>query len=200
MNSRWRLKPGWITMVIGWLVYKIIGWKVDGKIPDVPKAMLIVAPHTSNWDFPIGLMCSFLLKRELSWVGKHTLFKGIFGPFFRWLGGIAVDRRSRQNIVEQVVETFKKKTDFILVIAPEGTRKMADHWKSGFYHIALSANVPVLCGYIDYSRRKCGIGPLIHLSGNVEVDLGKIREFYARIKGKFPENQAPVTFANGSRS
>lgn len=163
----------------------IRGWRTQGVLPDTPKYVMIAAPHTSNWDLPIMLMMAFAMRADVFWMGKHTLFRGVFGPFFRWLGGVAVDRSKANNLVDQTIEVFRERERFALVIAPEGTRKLASHWKTGFYHIARGAGVPIALGFIDYRHKIGGVGPIFTPSGDLERDMAVIREFYADITGKY---------------
>jgi len=161
------------------------GWRTQGTLPDVPKYVMIAAPHTSNWDLPVMLMMAFVMRADVFWMGKHSLFRGIYGPFFRWLGGVPVDRRKSNNLVDQTVDVFRQRDRFALVIAPEGTRKLTAYWKTGFYHIARGAGVPIVLGFIDYRKKVGGVGPVITPSGDLEHDMAEIREFYADITGKY---------------
>lgn len=185
-------KPGKISYGIGWLYLKLSGWKLVGEMPDVPRSMLIVAHHTSNWDFPTGLALSFVMRIKAYWLGKHTLFKKPFGGFMRWLGGVPVDRQVAGSVVDQIVQLFNSKEEFIFVIAPEGTRRKVEHWKDGFYRIAAQAKVPITCGYLDYKRKTGGIGKIVMPTGNIKEDMQKIAEFYATVVGKIPEQQGEV--------
>jgi 1-acyl-sn-glycerol-3-phosphate acyltransferase len=170
----------------------LFGWKVRGAFPDVKKMVAIGAPHTSNWDFVLFLPLKVALHRRLTYLGKDSLFKGPFGWFFRWAGGIPVARGQRLNAVEQAVEYFKQRDELILVMSPEGTRKKTEAWRSGFYHIARGANVPVALGYVDYGTKTAGIGPTIMLTGDQEADMAKIRDFYRGIKGLHPEQFSTI--------
>ncbi len=162
----------------------VTGWRARGALPDAPKYVMIAAPHTSNWDLPVMLTIAFALRADVFWMGKHTLFRAPFGPLFRWLGGVAVDRRKSNNLVEQTIEAFRQRDEFALVIAPEGTRKLTAYWKTGFYHIARGAGVPIALGFLDYRRKTGGVGPVITPSGDIEEDMKAIRDFYADITGK----------------
>jgi 1-acyl-sn-glycerol-3-phosphate acyltransferase len=163
------------------------GWRVEGSLPATRKFVFIAAPHTSNWDLPFMIATAYVLQARISWLGKHTLFEGPFGWFMRALGGIPVDRRSRHNVVQQVAEHFHQSEELILGISPEGTRKKVEHWKSGFYHIAHAAQVPVGMGFLDFGRKVAGLGPLLTLTGDVRADMDKVRAFYRDIRGKRPE-------------
>jgi 1-acyl-sn-glycerol-3-phosphate acyltransferase len=174
---------------IGWIYLKIIGWCVEGKIPDIKKKFVIIAaPHTTNWDFPITLAITFVLKIKIHWMGKAAMFRWPFGTACRWLGGIPVDRSRSQNVVEQSVQAFKEMDNLIMVIPPEGSRKKVSYWKTGFYHIATGAKVPIVLGYLDYRRKAGGIGPTFYSTGDIEKDMHKIKAFYATITGKYQDN------------
>ncbi len=177
---------------IGRVIYKLIGWRVEGEFPRFPKSVVIVAHHTSNWDFAVGYPASLIYRIKGYWVGKHTLFKKPFGSLMRWLGGIPLDRTSSKNFVDQVIQTFDKHKELLLVIAPEGTRKRVDKWKTGFYYIAKGAKVPIICAFLDYKRKVAGFGLVIKPSDDEEGDMNKIREFYKSITAKLPENTGDI--------
>jgi 1-acyl-sn-glycerol-3-phosphate acyltransferase len=170
----------------------LFGWRVEGRMPDAPKCVLIVAPHTSNWDFPVMLALAVALRIKATWMGKHTLFRPPYGWIMRRLGGLPIDRTARNNVVEQAVEWFRTRDRLVLAILPEGTRKRTPYWKSGFYHIAKGANVPIVLGYADFERKVGGIGGVIMPSGDAEADMAMIRDFYIGMVGKRPEQFGPV--------
>ncbi|WP_196138076.1 lysophospholipid acyltransferase family protein [Aliikangiella sp. G2MR2-5] len=187
--------------MFAWLCRKILslfGWEIVGKPPEVKKYVAIVAPHTSNWDFFIFVLMKFGLRMKVNFIGKHTIFVGPVGWFLKKLGGIPVNRSASHNIVNEIVNAFKQREEMVFALAPEGTRSYRDHWKSGFYHIALSAEVPVQFCYLDAPTKKLGFGPLIKLTGDEEKDLASIRDFYHDKRGirqelfsdiKFKENK-----------
>ena len=162
------------------------GWRVDGALPETRKFVFIAAPHTSNWDLPFMLAAAYILGLQISWLGKHTLFQGPFGWFMKALGGIPVDRTSPHGLVRQVADRFQQADTLILAIPPEGTRKKVEYWKSGFYHIARSAQVPICLSFLDFGRKVAGLGPLIMPTGNVRADMDQVRAFYRDIRGKLP--------------
>lgn len=162
------------------------------ELPPDPRYVAIGAPHTSNWDFPVAILTMAALEMDARWVGKHTLFRWPFGPLMRALGGVPVDRRKSQNFVQQVVERMRSESEFVLVIAPEGTRSRTRRWKTGFYHIAHGSEVPIALGFLDFARRRAGIGGWFRPSGDLEADMTRIREFYADKTGKRPEQEGPV--------
>jgi 1-acyl-sn-glycerol-3-phosphate acyltransferase len=173
----------------GRLMLRIFGWKIEGEFPDLPKYVLIGAPHTSNWDFPVGIAICFARQQKVYWMGKHTLFWGPLGPISRWLGGIPVDRRKSNSLVEQIVQVYREHEQLVVAIPPEGTRKKVEKWKTGFYYIALGSQLPIVLGFIDFGRKVGGCGEVFYPTGDIEADMAKIRAFYAPIKGKNPENQ-----------
>ena len=169
------------------MVLKLFGWRAEGSLGGQPKCVLIVAPHTSNWDFPVMLLLAVALRLKVTWMGKHTLFRPPFGWIMRRLGGLPIDRGARHNMVEQAVESFRTHDRMVLAILPEGTRKRTPFWKSGFYHIAVGAHVPIALGFADYRRKVGGIGGVIVPSGDVDADMAIIRDFYSGIIGKRPD-------------
>lgn len=163
-----------------------IGWNIEGKLPDIPKFVMIAAPHTSNWDLPIMLSCGFLTRAKLFWMTKDSVFIGPFGMFLRWLGGIPIDRSQKNGVVGQCIEMFGNHDELILAVPPEGTRKKVRSWKSGFYHIAVGAQVPIALGYLDYKRCRGGVGGVFYPTGDYEKDIKEIQSFYADITPKYP--------------
>ena len=170
--------------MISRFILNILGWKTVNRDECRKSYLLIAAPHTSNWDFPMFLIVAFAEGLTAYWLGKHTLFKWPFRGLFRWLGGISVDRTKKTNTVQQCVEYFNSTKDMIIVNAPEGTRSRVHKWKTGFYHIATGANVPIAFGFIDYKKKEGGIAGLFHPTGDVDADIKTIRGFYADISGK----------------
>jgi 1-acyl-sn-glycerol-3-phosphate acyltransferase len=162
----------------------VTGWKLVMVAPVARRTVVIAAPHTSNWDMPMGLAIVFAFRLKVYFLAKHTLFTPPFGILLRWLGGIPVDRSKAHNLVDQAIELFSVHEDLVLVIPPEGTRKQVLHWKSGFYHIACGAQVPLSFGFIDYKRKVAGFGGTYIPSGNYGADLVEIQAFYAGITGK----------------
>jgi 1-acyl-sn-glycerol-3-phosphate acyltransferase len=171
------------------MLFKLIGWKMVGDFPAIDKYVLIAAPHTSNWDFPIGLAICFIGGKKVYWMGKHTLFRGPLGPLARWLGGIPVDRRKSNSLVEQMADVYQQSDKLIVAIPPEGTRKKVEKWKTGFYYIALQAQVPIVLGYLDFKTKSGGCGQVFYPTGDIELDMQEILRFYQGIQGKNPENQ-----------
>jgi 1-acyl-sn-glycerol-3-phosphate acyltransferase len=165
---------------------RISGWKVEGSLPPgCEKAVLIAAPHTSNWDFPYSLMVCFILRLNVYWLGKASLFRSVMRPIMMWFGGIAVERSKSNDLVAASAKALVAVQGPVqLMIPPEGTRSMTRHWKTGFYYIALAAKVPIVMAYMDYERKLAGLGPVFHPTGDIEADMVHIKAFYAPFKGK----------------
>ena len=164
----------------------IFGWRieVDGA-PNLPKIMLVGAPHTSNWDFVLTLITFYALSVRISWMAKHTFFRWPIKGVLAWLGGIPVDRTNRdEGIVDQTIKAFGTHDKLIVAIMPEGTRSKVRRWKTGFYHIAQGAKVPIVAVRFDYGRKVMGIGPTIEQSGDVAADMARIQSVFADIEGK----------------
>lgn len=171
------------------LLFKILGWKIEGEFPNTLKKYIVaVAPHTSNWDFPLGVMARSILRMENAhFLGKHTLFKPPFGWFFRWLGGQPVDRTKSHDVVQQVVDIINNHENFILALAPEGTRKKVEKLRTGFYHIAKGANIAIVPVGFDFSKKRVVISKPFYPTGNQDADFEFLLAFYRTMKGKNPE-------------
>jgi 1-acyl-sn-glycerol-3-phosphate acyltransferase len=165
---------------------KLTGWKIEGSLPpEASKSVFIAAPHTSNWDLPYTLMVAFALRLNVHWMGKSSIFQWPFGGIMRWLGGIAVNREQSTNLVAASAQAIQDADGPLqLIVPPEGTRSKAIYWKTGFYYIALTAKVPIVMAYMDFSQKRSGLGPLFHPSGDIEKDMIAIKAFYAPFKGK----------------
>ena len=181
-----------IRTLLRWMsimVLKMRGWRIEGRFPEISKYVLIAAPHTSNWDFPITLAIAFALKGKIYWMGKDSLFRRPFYHLFRWLGGIPVDRSKSNNMVDQMILQFAVNDQLVLTIPPAGTRRHVMKWKTGFYYIATGANVPVVLAFMDYRNKVGGIGGIFYPTGDIDTDMRKIRAFYSGIHGKNPVQQ-----------
>ena len=178
-------RGGVVSRALGRMLMRFSGWRFEGELPDVPKIVIAVAPHTTNWDFVIGVMVLWALDIKISFLGKHTLFGGVFGRWMRSIGGIPVDRNSTHGVVGDVVETFARADRMVLALTPEGTRQLDRGFKKGFLHIAHGAGVPILLAYFDFSRKVVGFGPLFTTTGDVERDLAWVLNFYRPIRGKY---------------
>jgi 1-acyl-sn-glycerol-3-phosphate acyltransferase len=183
---------------IGKLWLKATGWRIEGGPPSVKRAVVIAAPHTSNWDLPYALATAMAFGMRLKWLGKHTLFTvPIWGRLMRALGGIPVDRRSPQGSVGAAVSRLRASDELFLMVPPEGTRSKGTGWKTGFYWIAMEAKLPILLGYLDYARKVSSCGTVFHPTGDIERDFEKLREFYRDVQGKFPEKQSSIRIQPG---
>ena len=180
------------TMVFARACLAVVGWRAELEVPAEPKYVLIAAPHTSNWDGVLMLLCGAACGVQLAWVAKHTLFRPPLGWLLRATGGIPVDRRVQTHAVEHLAEIFRAYDKLALAVPPEGTRRRAPCWKSGFYYVAQTAGVPICLGYLDYGRKRGGLGPLLRPTGDVRADMDVIRAFYADKKGLYPESQGPI--------
>jgi 1-acyl-sn-glycerol-3-phosphate acyltransferase len=181
--------------MLTWLAYRLLrlcGWQFRGRVPDVPKMIVIGAPHTTNWDFILYLGALRAYQIKARYMGKHTLFRWPFGYLFRVWGGIPVDRSHPQGVVRQVAEAFARADEMILVIAPEGTRKAASHWKAGFLNIAQEAGVPIVLASVDFPRRTVTLGPTLEYDGNPKAFMDQARRFYEDKRGLRPEGMGPV--------
>lgn len=181
-----------LTQRAGRAIAAAAGWKVDVAEPPPARCVVVGAPHTSSWDLVLTLLLMLAAGFRLRWVGKDTLFRGPFGRLLRMLGGLPINRRTSENFVEQMVGAFRSQDSLRIGISPEGTRKNAPHWRTGFYYIALGARVPVVLGYADYRRRIVGLGPIFHPTGDIEADFELIRRFYAGIVGRHPDRQGVI--------
>lgn len=170
-------------------IMRLIGWKVEGTLPNLPKYLIIGAPHTSNWDFLLFLATIFHLKVDARYMGKAELFRGPFGWFFYWCGGIPVDRKKSQGLVEQMVEACNNSDKFILTIAPEGTRHKVKEWKRGFYHIAKGAGIPIIMAKVDGKKKAMCVGEVFHLTEDMEADMLAIQNAFKGMVGINPRKK-----------
>jgi 1-acyl-sn-glycerol-3-phosphate acyltransferase len=166
----------------------ITGWKIEGGIPGtIKKCVLVAAPHTSNWDFPFALAGLYLMNVDVKFLAKKSLFNFPLGWIMYGTGGIPVDRAKNTNMVERMIQMFSQNNNLILLIPAEGTRGKVSEWKSGFYHTAVGANVPIALGFLDYKRKIAGITQFYYPTGNFESDLPEIKSFYKNITARYPE-------------
>jgi 1-acyl-sn-glycerol-3-phosphate acyltransferase len=187
-SDRPRLMRRRFARAVLWL----IGWTIEGVRPDADRCVIIAAPHTSNWDFPMLIAFAWAFDIPIGFVGKHTLFEGPLGWLMRRFGGVPVRRDRREGLVKQLAEALREDVPRALVIPAEGSRSWGPRWKSGFYHVAREADVPVVLSYLDYARKAGGFGPAFRLTGDIAADMDVVRDFYADKKGKFPQNFGPI--------
>ncbi len=160
------------------------GWHIEANIPNLPKMVLVGAPHTSNWDFVLAMVAVFAIGLQISWMGKHTLFRRPFTGIFKWLGGVPVDRSIRGGIVDQTIQAFHNHDKFVIGVTPAGTRTQVTKWRTGFYHIAQGAKVPLVMVRFDYGRKVIGFGPTVIPTGDLSADMPKIQSIFATVKGR----------------
>ena len=174
-----------------WLLTRL-GWQLEGARPEHERYVLIAAPHTSNWDFAYMLVFAAAFDIKVTWMAKHSLFFPPVGWIMRAMGGMPIVRHERGNVVDGMVEAFKTAAQLVLVVPTEGTRERTDHWKSGFYHIARQAGVPIVPSFLDFGRKRGGFGPAMETTDDVRADMQYFRDFYAGMLGKFPHQFGPI--------
>ena len=171
------------------ILYTVLGWKVKGTFPkELKKYLIIAAPHTHWLDFPLGITTKWAEAAPINFIGKASLFKPPFGFIFRWLGGTPIDRSTSNNKVQAIIDIFNSEEKFILALSPEGTRKKVTKWKTGFYHIAKGANVPIVMGMLNFEKKEVKISEPFHLTDDMDVDFKVIYKYFKGVKGKVPEN------------
>jgi 1-acyl-sn-glycerol-3-phosphate acyltransferase len=172
---------------LGTSVLKMMGWRYQGQFPNCAKMIIAVAPHTSNWDFVIGLAVAFNLRLKISFFGKHSIFIPPFDRLLRRVGGIPVQRSKTHGVVDLMAEQMRNANQMVLCLSPEGTRSPILPWKTGFLHIAHKANVPVFLVAFNYKKKLIEFGPLHNISDNTQLELEKIYQHFKPVPGKFPE-------------
>ncbi|MFT7687911.1 MAG: 1-acyl-sn-glycerol-3-phosphate acyltransferase [Candidatus Azotimanducaceae bacterium] len=185
-------KCNFFAHILGKSIIKLSGWKIKGGVPQSKSMIIIAAPHTTNWDLVYLLGAAYSFRLSIYWLGKSNLFFPIFGSVMRFLGGIPVERSKRNNMVTQLAERINNSEGLSIVVPPAGTRAYTDYWKSGFYRIALEADIPIVCGYLDFPKKEAGLGLSFKLSGNITEDMDKIRAFYSDKVGKYPDSKSEI--------
>ncbi|QYJ97595.1 lysophospholipid acyltransferase family protein [Shewanella alkalitolerans] len=165
-------------------ILKLSGWTIDGSLPAAPQYIAIVGPHTSNWDFIVGVLARGALGQKIHFLGKHQLFIPPWGWLFRAIGGTPVDRRKNNNLVDAAAQLFQQDPNFKLALAPEGTRSPVKRWKTGFYHIATKAQVPIVTVALDFAGKRVVIPEAISVTGDIDKEMAQILDFYRTIKGR----------------
>lgn len=181
-----------LTTALARGLLRLCGWRMTGELPDLPRIVIAAGPHTSNWDFLVGVGAMYSAGFRASFLGKDTLFRPPLGWIMRWLGGRPVDRSAAHGLVAESIRQIRASDRFILALAPEGTRKPTTEWKTGFWRVAKGAGLPIVLGYFDYATRTVGFGPIIW-PGTLEEDMKTIQAFYATKRGKRPENFRTAT-------
>ena len=170
----------------------MLGWTIQVDLPDIKKYVVIAAPHTSNWDFPLGIMAAKAINLKVQWMGKHSLFRWPYGWFFRAIGGTPVHREQGRNYIQQMADLLNHSEQMVLALAPEGTRSKMDHWKTGFYYISRAANVPIVMCYLDFGNKQVGIGEHFYPGEDIEADFDRIRHFYKDRRGHNPQQESLI--------
>lgn len=178
--------PAWISRTASWILRKL-GWTITGKRPACPRCVIICYPHDTNWDLPYALLTAMALQIPVVYTMKKEWFWGPLGSFFRWTGGVPIDRSRSANVVKNIADEMRRHPAMFLLIPPEGTRKKVEHWKMGFYWIALTAKVPVLPSYVDYPGKRAGVGEPVPVTGDLGADFEIIRSFYMQMVGRCGE-------------
>jgi 1-acyl-sn-glycerol-3-phosphate acyltransferase len=187
LGARLPRSGGPLTRAFGRVLLALLRWRIRGNVPDRPKLVIIVAPHTSNWDFVVGVAAKFALGLRVLWLGKHTLFRFPLGVLMRALGGMPVDRSASQHVVDRVADEFGRRERLVLAITPEGTRKRVERWRTGFYHIASRARVPIVTVALNWGDRSVDIGDVFIPTGDVEGDIQLLQGQFANVKGRRPQ-------------
>ncbi|HEX8952121.1 MAG TPA: lysophospholipid acyltransferase family protein [Polyangia bacterium] len=174
------------------LAFRLAGWRTEGSPPPDERFVIIAAPHTSNWDAVILLVAARIYGLQLAWFVKDTWFRFPLGPVMRRLGGVPIDRSARHGVVEQAIARLHESERLALAVPPEGTRGRAPYWKTGFYHIARGAKVPIVLGFIDYGRKVAGLGPAFTPTGDLPRDFEVFRAFYDTVQPRFPDKKGAI--------
>jgi 1-acyl-sn-glycerol-3-phosphate acyltransferase len=183
-------RPSLARRLVGTWGLRLLGWRIEGNIPDAPRLVLTVAPHTSNWDFVMGFLAYLALQLDTTWFGKHSLFRWPMGPLFRYFGGIPIERSKSANMVDSYVAEFARRERMVLALAPEGTRSLAPEWKTGFYHIAMGARALIVPVALDYTTRRVRISAPLTPTGDIERDLASLRRHFTSSMAKNPAGYA----------
>lgn len=178
---------GSVSRALGRFALRVMGWRIDGEIPNLPKLVIIVAPHTSNWDFVVGISAKLALGIRVVFLGKDSLFRFPLGGLMRAWGGIPVDRSASHDVVSGIVHEFARRDRLVLAVAPEGTRKHVERWRTGFYHIAHGASVPIVPIALNFGERAIQIGTPVTTTGDLESDLRLLQQRFSGVRGKRPK-------------
>ncbi|UCC54441.1 MAG: lysophospholipid acyltransferase family protein [Anaerolineaceae bacterium] len=179
-------RGNWATRLVASSIMRLLGWRIVGEVPDLPKILMIGAPHTSAWDFLLTVLTVGSLGGDLHYLVKQSFFASPLGGLIRWLGGIPVDRQNTRGFVDQMIDEFERRDTFMLAIMPEGTRSKVKEWRSGFYYIALGAGVPISLVIFDFGEKLMRLGPALTPSGDYETELPVLQSYFLGIRGKNP--------------
>jgi 1-acyl-sn-glycerol-3-phosphate acyltransferase len=174
------------TRAVSRWILRLFGWQVAGELPNLPRFVIAVAPHTSNWDFLVGILARGALGLQARFLGKDSLFRPPFGWLMRALGGTPVDRSAPAGVVEETIRIILDSDRFVLALAPEGTRKLVSKWKSGFIRVAHGARIPVVLAVFDFGKRTVRLGPTLWMTGDVDADMKRVQACFAGVRGRRP--------------
>jgi 1-acyl-sn-glycerol-3-phosphate acyltransferase len=180
-------RGNWLSRAAGRAFLALLGWRFEGEVPNLPRVVLIVAPHTSNWDFPVGIAAMLALGLDARWIGKDSLFRPPLGLLLRLLGGTPVDRSAAEGVVAEAVRRLRTEDRLCLTLSPEGTRRKVERWKTGFHRMARQAGVPVWPVALDYSRRTVALLPVFTPTDDLEADLRALRSLFTPAMARYPE-------------
>lgn len=184
-----------VLRTISGAVLRLRGWRVEGQRPDAPRFVLVAAPHTSAWDVPLMLGSVLRVGIRVHWLGASSYFKWPVVGVLRWLGGVPIDRGRSASRVQRSAELIAAYDHIAVAISPEGSRHLVPHWRTGFYHLAVAAEVPLVLTSLDYRRKRATIGPTLMPTGDIETDMVRIRAFYDGVEGRYPDQQGPIVVA-----
>ncbi|MDZ4863261.1 MAG: 1-acyl-sn-glycerol-3-phosphate acyltransferase [Gemmatimonadota bacterium] len=191
-------RGSWLAPRLASRLLAMAGWRVGGELPALPRFIIIVAPHTSNWDFPLGVLTMFAIDLRASWLGKHTLFRFPMGPILRWIGGEPIDRSAKRGTVGAAIENFRTRPQWVLALSPEGTRRRVDKWKTGFHRIAVGAGVPIVPVWIDYRTRVVGLGAPLTMGPDEASEVARVHALFHKEMARYPECFAEEGSASGT--
>ncbi len=175
------------SRALAFLAMRVTGWRIEGAFPNAPQFVVIVAPHTSNWDFLVGVMAMFAIGFRGTFLGKHTLFRWPHGAIMRWLGGVPVDRSSSHNVVQQTLDYFDSRPQLLLALSPEGTRRKLPAWRTGFWYVAKGAGVPIVPAAFDYPARRIRIFPPLQPGDDIVADFTRLQSHFDAGMARHPE-------------
>jgi 1-acyl-sn-glycerol-3-phosphate acyltransferase len=184
-----------VLRIVSGAALRLRGWRVEGQRPDAPRFVVVAAPHTSAWDVPLMLAAALQVGIRLHWLGASYYFKRPVAGLLRWLGGVPIERGRTASRVQTTAELMAAYDRIGVAISPEGSRKLVPHWKTGFYHLAVAAEVPLVLTSLDHRHKRATIGPVLMPTGDIEADLVDVRAFYEGVEGRYPDQQGPIAVA-----
>ena len=191
-------RGSWLAPRLANRLLAFAGWRVEGALPALPRFIIVVAPHTSNWDFPLGVLAMFAIDLRASWLGKHTIFFFPVAPLLRWIGGEPIDRSAKHGTVGAAIEHFQTRPQWVLALSPEGTRRRVDRWKTGFHRIAVGAGVPVVPVWIDYRAGVVGLGAPLTMGPDETSEVARVHALFHKEMARYPECFAEESLTSGA--